>query len=189
MSPGFWVLLALDPNVLFGVRNLEEEKKSQMGWLYHHTRLALWYCLLVHVFLLVGVGGGVGRGREGEKEETFPWFWHSLSYSPHHCDSLLKTASGCVIRATTPALEFCLSVLVCWPPPPYHCFLNHNSWFPDSNEFGRLSIGQCFLEMSTLVILITSVHWQLGSVTHVFTVSEMFLIVISFIIFIIISFL
>ena len=51
-----------------------------------------------------------------------------------------------------------------------------------------MSIGQCLLEMSTLVILITSVHRQLGSVTHVFTVSEMFLIVIIVIIFIIISF-
>ena len=120
---------------------------------------------------------------EGEREGTFPWFCHSLSYSPHHCDSLLKT----------PALKFCLSVFVCWPPPPYHCFLNHNSWFTEwwffSNELGCLSIGQCFLEMSTLVILITSVHRQLGSVTHVFTLSEMFLIVIIVIVFIIISFL
>ena len=56
MSPGFWVLLSLDPYVLLGVRNLEEEekKKPEGVWLYHHTRLALWYCPLVHVCLLVG---------------------------------------------------------------------------------------------------------------------------------------
>ena len=29
MSPGFWVLLSLDPYVLLGVRNLEEEKKKK----------------------------------------------------------------------------------------------------------------------------------------------------------------
>ena len=97
----FWVLLSLDPYVLLGVRNLEEEKKKARGGVAISPHPP-GFMVLPFGPCVFASGEKEGVLGEGEREGTFPWFWHSLSYSPHHCDSLLKTTSGCVIRATTP---------------------------------------------------------------------------------------